>query len=146
MPIERVGVVGAGTMGNGIAHVLRAADIGWRCATWNSDFSIAAWKPLPRTSIANSRKAKLRRGQSRGAQTDRPILKRGDLSACDFVIEAATEKFEIKAEIFGDLDQTCRPEVILATNTSSIFDHPAGCCHPASGEKLSECISSTRCR
>ena len=49
-----------------------------------------------------------------------PVLKRGDLVSCDFVVEAATEKFEIKAEIFRDLDQICRPEVILATNTSSI--------------------------
>jgi 3-hydroxybutyryl-CoA dehydrogenase len=46
-----------------------------------------------------------------------PVLKRGDLSACDFVIEAATEKSEIKASFFLDLDQTCRTEAILATNT-----------------------------
>ena len=39
---------------------------------------------------------------------------------CDFVVEAATEKIEIKAEIFRDLDQICRPEIILASNTSSI--------------------------
>src|SRR5204863_1957474 len=42
------------------------------------------------------------------------------LAECDFVVEAATEKFEIKAELFRDLDRICRPEVILASNTSSI--------------------------
>ncbi|MBV9573931.1 MAG: 3-hydroxybutyryl-CoA dehydrogenase, partial [Acidobacteriales bacterium] len=39
---------------------------------------------------------------------------------CDFVIEAATEKFEIKKELFSELDRLCRPDVILASNTSSI--------------------------
>ena len=48
------------------------------------------------------------------------MVERAKLGACDFVIEAATEKFEIKAEIFRDLDKVCRPEVILASNTSSI--------------------------
>ena len=45
---------------------------------------------------------------------------RGQLAECDFVIEAATEKFEIKTEIFRDLDRVTRPEIILASNTSSI--------------------------
>ncbi len=48
------------------------------------------------------------------------MLDRAELATCDFVIEAATEKFEIKAEIFRHLDRICRPEVILASNTSSI--------------------------
>jgi len=47
--------------------------------------------------------------------TDRAML-----AACDFIIEAATEKFEIKTEIFRDLDRLTRPEIILASNTSSI--------------------------
>jgi 3-hydroxybutyryl-CoA dehydrogenase len=45
---------------------------------------------------------------------------RKDLSGCELVVEAATEKLEIKAEIFRDLDSLCLPEVILASNTSSI--------------------------
>jgi 3-hydroxybutyryl-CoA dehydrogenase len=45
---------------------------------------------------------------------------RNALAACDFVIEAATEKFEIKSEIFRDIDRICRPDVILSSNTSSI--------------------------
>jgi len=49
-----------------------------------------------------------------------PVLERTKLAGCDFVVEAATEKFEIKAEIFLDLDRICRPEVVLASNTSSI--------------------------
>jgi 3-hydroxybutyryl-CoA dehydrogenase len=49
-----------------------------------------------------------------------PGTDRTALAQCDFVIEAATEKFEIKAELFRDLDRICRPEIILASNTSSI--------------------------
>src|SRR5208282_5305910 len=49
-----------------------------------------------------------------------PVIKRAKLADCDFVVEAATEKFDIKAEIFRDLDRLCRPEIILASNTSSI--------------------------
>jgi 3-hydroxybutyryl-CoA dehydrogenase len=48
------------------------------------------------------------------------VLDRAKLAQCDVVVEAATEKFAIKAEIFRDLDQLLRPEAILASNTSSI--------------------------
>jgi 3-hydroxybutyryl-CoA dehydrogenase len=47
-------------------------------------------------------------------------LERAKLADCDLVVEAATEKFDVKAEIFRDLDRVLRPEVILASNTSSI--------------------------
>ncbi|MGH7489350.1 MAG: 3-hydroxyacyl-CoA dehydrogenase family protein, partial [bacterium] len=49
-----------------------------------------------------------------------PVLERARLADCDFVVEADTEKLEIKAEIFRDLDRICRPDIILASNTSSI--------------------------
>ncbi len=42
------------------------------------------------------------------------------LADCDFVVEAASERFEVKADLFHDLDAMCRPEVILSSNTSSI--------------------------
>ncbi len=45
---------------------------------------------------------------------------RKQLASCDFIVEAASERFEIKTELFRDLDAMCRPEVILASNTSSI--------------------------
>jgi 3-hydroxybutyryl-CoA dehydrogenase len=49
-----------------------------------------------------------------------PALDRAQLANCDLVVEAATEKFEIKSEIFRDLDRIMKPDVILASNTSSI--------------------------
>jgi 3-hydroxybutyryl-CoA dehydrogenase len=121
MEIRRVGVVGAGTMGNGIAHVFarsgyqvvlcdveqRFLDRGLGTIEKNLDREVAKSK-----ITANDKTATLKRIEG--------ALERGKLADCDFVIEAATEKFDIKAEIFRDLDKICRPEIILATNTSSI--------------------------
>jgi 3-hydroxybutyryl-CoA dehydrogenase len=119
--IKKVGVVGAGTMGNGIAHVFarggynvvlcdveqRFLERGIATITKNLDREVAKNKVT-----ADDKAAALRRIQ--------PVTDRSKLAECDFVIEAATEKFEIKTEIFRDLDRLTRPEIILASNTSSI--------------------------
>jgi 3-hydroxybutyryl-CoA dehydrogenase len=121
MAIERVGVLGAGTMGNGIAHVFargghsvilcdieqRFLDRGIATITKNLDRELA--------------KAKITEGQK--SETLKRIeltVRRARLAECDFIVEAASEKLEIKSELFRDLDRICRPEVILASNTSSI--------------------------
>jgi 3-hydroxybutyryl-CoA dehydrogenase len=121
MPIERVGVIGAGTMGNGIAHVF--ARSGYRVTLCDVEqrFLDRGLETIGKNLDRELVKGKITAGDRAAAlKRIEPVLKRGDLANCDFVIEAATEKFEIKAEIFRDLDQICRPEVILATNTSSI--------------------------
>ncbi len=121
MTIQQVGVIGAGTMGNGIAHVFarggfnvvlcdvehRFLDRGLETIGKNLDREVAKNK-----ISADDKKATL------GRIT--PVLDRGQLANCDLVVEAATEKFEIKAEIFRDLDRIMKPDVILASNTSSI--------------------------
>ncbi len=121
MTIERVGVIGAGTMGNGIAHVFarggfnvvlcdveqRFLDRGLDTITKNLDREVAKNK----ISAADKQAAL-------GRIT--PVVERGKLADCDLLVEAATEKFEIKAELFRDLDRLMKPEVILASNTSSI--------------------------
>ncbi len=121
MTAPRVGVIGAGTMGNGIAHVFarsgfnvvlcdveqRFLDRGLGTIAKNMDREVA------KNKITNADKA-----AALGRIT--PVLERSRLVDCDVVIEAATEKFEIKSEIFRDLDRLMKPEVILASNTSSI--------------------------
>ena len=123
MAIQRVGVIGAGTMGNGIAHVFARAgfdvvlcdveqrflDRGLATIAKNLDREVAKNK-----ITADDKGATLRRITG--------VIDRSRLAECDLVIEAATEKFEIKAEIFRDLDRLLqsKPEVILASNTSSI--------------------------
>ena len=121
MSIERVGIIGAGTMGNGIAHLFarcgfevllcdveqRFLDRGLETIGENLD------RELARNKITAADKA---------AALKRivPVLERSQFANCDFVVEAATEKFQIKAEIFRDLDRICRPEILLVSNTSSI--------------------------
>jgi 3-hydroxybutyryl-CoA dehydrogenase len=121
MEIHKVGVIGAGTMGNGIAHVFarsgysvvlcdveqRFLDRGLATITKNLDREVA------KNKISAEDKAS-------ALQKIEPVTDRARLAACDFIVEAATEKFEIKAEIFRDLDRLARAEVILASNTSSI--------------------------
>ena len=119
--VRRVAVIGAGTMGNGIAHVFARkgfqvvlCDIEQRFL----DRGIAVIeKNLEREVAKNKITADDRASALKRIET---ALSRDKLAECDFVVEAASEKFEIKAEIFRDLDRICRPEVILASNTSSI--------------------------
>jgi 3-hydroxybutyryl-CoA dehydrogenase len=121
MAMQSVGVVGAGTMGNGIAHVFarsgfevvlcdveqRFLERGLATISKNLD------RDLAKNKITESEKS-LTLGRITA------VLDRTKLADCHLVIEAATEKFGIKAEIFRDLDRILKPDVILATNTSSI--------------------------
>ena len=121
MSIQRVGVIGAGTMGNGIAHVFarsgfdvvlcdveqRFVDRGLETITKNLDREVAKDK-----ITADDKASALKRIT--------PVVDRGKLAEADLVVEAATERFAIKSDIFHDLDRILRPEVILASNTSSI--------------------------
>jgi 3-hydroxybutyryl-CoA dehydrogenase len=121
MEIKRVGVIGAGTMGNGIAHVFarsgysvvlcdveqRFLERGIATITKNLDREVAKNKITIDDKASALRKIE-------------PVTERAKLADCDFIVEAATEKFEIKTQIFRDLDRMARPEVILASNTSSI--------------------------
>ena len=121
MEIKCVGVVGAGTMGNGIAHVFarsgysvilcdveeRSLERALDTITKNLDREVAKNK-----ITIDDKTSTLKRIET--------LTDRARLADCDFVVEAATEKFEIKTEIFRDLDRLTRPEVILASNTSSI--------------------------
>jgi 3-hydroxybutyryl-CoA dehydrogenase len=108
-------------MGNGIAHVF--ARSGYRVTLCDVEqrFLDRGLETIGKNLDRELAKGKITAGDKAAAlKRIETGLRRADLAACDFVIEAATEKFEVKAEIFRDLDQICRPEVILATNTSSI--------------------------
>src|SRR5437879_5857340 len=121
MDIKTVGVVGAGTMGNGIAHVFAKSgykvilcDIEQRFLDRGLD---TIKKNLEREVAKNKITADVRDAALNAIQ---PVTDRAALAACDFIVEAASEKLETKTEIFKDLDRLCRPEVILSSNTSSI--------------------------
>jgi 3-hydroxybutyryl-CoA dehydrogenase len=121
MNVERVGVVGAGTMGNGIAHVFARSGYGVVLCDVEQRFLDRGMETIGKNLDREVAKSKITSADKAAVLARiEPVVERAKLGACDFVIEAATEKFEIKAQIFRDLDKVCRPEVILASNTSSI--------------------------
>jgi 3-hydroxybutyryl-CoA dehydrogenase len=121
MDIQRLGVVGAGTMGNGIAHVFARGGYDVVLCDVEQRFLERALETIGKNLDREVAKNKITT-EARAEALNRihPVTDRSQLSECDFVIEAATEKFEIKTEIFRDLDRVTRPEIILASNTSSI--------------------------
>ena len=120
--MKNIAVIGSGTMGNGIAHTF--AQFGYKVAL--IDVSEAALERAIQTIGKNLDRqvAKAALSESDKANTLANItcftsIKEGAAKA-DLVVEAATENSDLKLQIFKDLDEICRPETILATNTSSI--------------------------
>jgi 3-hydroxybutyryl-CoA dehydrogenase len=121
MNIRKVGVIGAGQMGNGIAHV--AAVAGYEVLL--NDVAEDRIKSALATIDGN-----LKRLVSKSALTDevrkaalnkiKPATSIDALAECDIVIESASEKEDIKRKIFHDLCAVLKPEAIVASNTSSI--------------------------
>ena len=123
MEIQRVGVIGAGTMGNGIAHVFAGSGFNVVLCDVEQRFLERGLATIARNldrEVAKSKISVDEKKSTLGRITT--AVDRAKLADCNLVIEAATEKFAIKAEIFRDLDRLIKPkpEVILATNTSSI--------------------------
>jgi 3-hydroxybutyryl-CoA dehydrogenase len=121
MTIQRVGVLGAGTMGNGIAHVFARAGYDVVLCDVEQTFLDRGLATVGKNLGRELAKGKITDAQR--AETLKRIagtVDRSQLASCDFVVEAASEKLEVKAELFRDLDRICRPEVILTSNTSSI--------------------------
>jgi 3-hydroxybutyryl-CoA dehydrogenase len=120
--ITRIGVVGAGQMGRGIAQL--AASYGFAVTLADAQRDIAE---RGRATIGHQLAKLVDKQKVTAADRDQIVariqstdLYGGELEAVDFVIEAATENFNTKREIFAALDQACRGGVVLATNTSSI--------------------------
>ncbi len=119
--IQLIGIVGAGQMGRGIAQV--AAQTGYDVVLFDAfknslDFGHGFIKTQLDKGVE---KGKWTRDQADQAFSKiKPTVEIEDLKNCDLVIEAATEKVELKFEIFKKLDQVVKPEGLLASNTSSI--------------------------
>ena len=119
--IRLVGVIGAGTMGNGIAHVLARGGYDVLLCEIEQRFLDRGLETLRKNLDREAAKGKITADAAQTAcERVTGVLDRERLAQCDFVIEAATEKFEIKKAIFTDLDRITRKDVILASNTSSI--------------------------
>jgi 3-hydroxybutyryl-CoA dehydrogenase len=119
--IEIVGVIGAGTMGNGIAQVCAAAGL-QVVMTDISEAAVQRGLATVGSSLERLVKKEKMSAADREAALGRIIgtTDRAKLSACDLVIEAATENEELKLKILKELGPTLNPRALIATNTSSI--------------------------
>ncbi|MBI5585025.1 MAG: 3-hydroxybutyryl-CoA dehydrogenase [Deltaproteobacteria bacterium] len=121
MEIKKIGVIGAGTMGNGIAQV--AAQIGCEVIMRDVEerFVQNGLKNIDRFLSKGVEKGKMTEDQ-KGAILGRirGTTNMADLADVDFVIEAVIENMDLKRSVFKELDGICRADVVLATNTSSM--------------------------
>ena len=121
MSIQRVGVIGAGTMGNGIAHVFARSGFTVILCDLEQRFLDRGLETIGRNLDRELAKNKITVADKTSTLSRiTAVLDRAKLGDCDLIVEAATEKFDIKADIFRDLDRITKPDVILASNTSSI--------------------------
>jgi len=121
MEVKTFGVIGAGQMGNGIAQVAAMSGLDVIMNDIKAEFVERGLATITKILSRSVEKGKLT-GEEKEAVLGRikTSVSLQDLSAADFVVEAATENETIKNQIFKDLDQICRPGVILSSNTSSI--------------------------
>ena len=121
MEIKKVGVVGCGLMGSGISQV---------CAEAKYDVTVSdATQELVDKGIGNIKKLlnrRVERGKIEKQEMDaitgriKETVSLDDFRDCDLVIEAVTEKMEIKKQVFAYLDKVCKRDAILASNTSTL--------------------------
>jgi 3-hydroxybutyryl-CoA dehydrogenase len=121
MDVKKVGVVGAGTMGNGIAHVFAVSGYDVVLMDVEESFLERAIAVINKNLDSMIKKEKITEADKKAALSKiKKTVSIKDMADCDIVIEAATEDYAIKQKIFRDLDSTCKEGAIIATNTSSI--------------------------
>ncbi len=121
LKIKNVGVIGAGQMGSGIAHVCALSGFSVMLNDVSGDRIKAGMATINGNMTRQVAKDTISEDQRKSALAlIKPAEKYDALSACDIVIETAVEKEEVKRKIFADLCAGLKPEAIIATNTSSI--------------------------
>jgi 3-hydroxybutyryl-CoA dehydrogenase len=121
MEIRTVGVVGAGTMGHGIAQVALQAGVRVILRDVEERILQQARARIEKGFDRLMESGKIGEGQKTDSMKMLSITTNlADLKSAEFIVEAATEDFAVKRTIFQELDKVCRPSTILASNTSSI--------------------------
>jgi 3-hydroxybutyryl-CoA dehydrogenase len=119
--IKTVAVLGAGTMGNGIAHVFARAGYNVILRDVEERFLQRGLETIGRNLDREIKKGKLAEADKTGVLARlQPATDMSTISAADFAVEAVPEKIEIKRAVLTEADRLLRPEVILTSNTSSI--------------------------
>ena len=119
--IKKIGVIGAGTMGNGIAHVFALS--GWPVVLVDTkkeflDRGLSTIKSNLERQL--SKQAITAEQKEKALASIAPATSLDGTSACQLVVEAVSEDFGVKKEVFSALDKHCPAETILASNTSSL--------------------------
>lgn len=121
MDIKTFGVIGSGQMGNGITQVAATSGLSVIMNDISQEFVDRGMNTISKNLDRAVEKGKMTAEEKQAILSRiKPSISIGDMAAADFVVEAATENEKIKFQIFKTLDETCRPDAILATNTSSI--------------------------
>ncbi len=119
--IKTVAVLGAGTMGNGIAHVFARAGYSVILRDVEERFLQRGIETIGKNLDREVKKGKLTEGEKPAVLARlKPVTDMAAIAAADFALEAVPEKLEIKRVVLTEADRLLRPEVILASNTSSI--------------------------
>ena len=119
--IKTVAVLGAGTMGNGIAHVFARAGFQVILRDVEERFLQRGMDTIGKNLDREVKKGKLTEAERPGVLARlKPVTDMNAIATADFVVEAVPEKIEIKHAVLNEADRLLRPEVILASNTSSI--------------------------
>ena len=121
MNFKNIAVIGSGTMGNGIAHVFAMNGYNVTLIDIKAELLEKALGTIKGNLERQLKKEAITQDQLNTTLANiKTSTSLTDAKDCELVIEAATENFEIKKNIFKTLDDNCKPETILATNTSSI--------------------------
>jgi 3-hydroxybutyryl-CoA dehydrogenase len=119
--IRKVGVVGLGTMGAGIAQVSIQAGFETLGREVSADLGERGRGTIDRYLTRGVEKGRLSQAEHDGALARLTLTTElDDLADCDLVIEAVLEELELKREVFAELDRVTRPDAVLATNTSAL--------------------------
>jgi 3-hydroxybutyryl-CoA dehydrogenase len=121
MPLKKIGVIGAGQMGNGIAHVGALAGYHMLLHDVSPERMKSALATINGNMARQVSKGTIKEEERKAALAHIQAAERmADLADCDLVIESASEKEEVKRKIFTELSPILKPEATIATNTSSI--------------------------
>ena len=121
MDIKKIAVLGAGQMGNGITQVAACAGYEVTMIDIKQEFVDRGIAAIEKSLAKLVSKERMTQGESDAARKRISLsIDRSDCADCDLVVEAVPEILDLKVSIFQELDEVCKPETILASNTSSI--------------------------
>ena len=119
--MKTIGVIGGGTMGNGIVHVAAKAGLNVILLDIEQRFLDRALGTISKNldrEVAKNKISEVDKSAAFARITG--TIRAADMAAADFIVEAVIENLDLKSKIFVEMDAVARPEVILASNTSSI--------------------------